>query len=357
MKAAKRKLGKSLQIIGGILGIISVLISLIGGIIGSWWQFRIKLGESLTEIYDLELYFNVFGIGNFSEGTAVNLGLLGILAGCLFLISTILILISCIKEFEKSSAICSVLMLGAIILFLFALFIWDISEAFIYENTARSTNEGYNLYFESFFDYFFYNPDHYYSWRLGNGFFLGLIGTIFTLFGSRKIYKVQKEAVKISNAEKSYNIHMENSKSNKDRANDLKNKGEIENAIRSWEKTIEEMKLAISQARIFNESLIPDIQSEINEFQSKINMSEIYLALLEFSKNYPSVLLSEVVEKVNLEKREVKKIILQLIRENLITANYDDKTDRIDFEVIIDEIDRLMGKFDEWEQEGWGKKL
>ena len=74
----------------------------------------------------------------------------------------------------------------------------------------------------------------------------------------------------------------------------------------------------------------------------------VHQALLEFSKKYPRITLTELVDKVKIDQSEVKRTVKDFIKNKVIPATYDDRSNGIEFKVVMEEIDKLMETFDEW---------
>jgi len=66
--------------------------------------------------------------------------------------------------------------------------------------------------------------------------------------------------------------------------------------------------------------------------------------------------LRELANRVKLQESEVKKIVLQFIKEKIIPAKYDDASKGIEFQDVMEEIERLLESFDEWDKMGTIKK-
>ena len=166
--------GKFFLILGGILGLFSVLAYFLMDSIGAWWQVDSVLGP-LTSNY----YINAFGMA--SEDSSLVLEYLGIFSGIIFIIASILAFPGASKESKGLSFMSLILMIGALYLFCFALSNVQNYTAILDLLNFISSNTQYNVYFGS------YTLIATWTWRLGNGFFIACGAGICTLIGAIKI--------------------------------------------------------------------------------------------------------------------------------------------------------------------------
>lgn len=90
--------------------------------------------------------------------------------------------------------------------------------------------------------------------------------------------------------------------------------------------------------------------------------------LLEFSEQFPRISLHEIVKTVNNQvlsrygnsaiflPEKVKEITINYINKGLISAQYDDSSEGINFLLMEKKIDGLFATFDDWENDDQKKK-
>ena len=152
-------------VIGGIVGILATILALIEPSLG-WWEVQV---DSWT---DSAIYVNAFGYGtNDSE-----LGPLFIVSASLFLAGCVLTFLAVNKKSKGIVFLCVFLMIASIGLFSYGLYA---NENFSDVAAALSFLSGtdQNVFFGVF---------GIWTWRLGNGFFIALGGTVITLIGAIK---------------------------------------------------------------------------------------------------------------------------------------------------------------------------
>lgn len=159
---------KILIIIGGLLGIFSVLSYYLSESLGAWWQVTF-------EFWSLEKnhYINAFG---YSDDRQI-LGNLGTFAGVLFLLGSFLAIISASKESKGFGILSAFLMFAGIGLFLYALSEWEDFERLL-DILEFLSGEEYNV---------FYGSHKGLSWGLSTGFFMGTIAALIVLLSSLKM--------------------------------------------------------------------------------------------------------------------------------------------------------------------------
>lgn len=172
----KTTYGKSLILLAGIIGLFSIFSYFVSFPVGAWWQIEIDPAVGTTS----SDYVNAFG--QLNDDYTFNpddmlLGSSGLLAGALFSIGSLLGVVSGINKSKKVSVVAFLLMIVGIGLFLVTLN--DVESL----NDLRSgletlTGEEYSIYYGS--------ADlglGKVTWRLGNGFFIGVFATLLMLVG------------------------------------------------------------------------------------------------------------------------------------------------------------------------------
>ncbi len=175
-KSKDNSIAKFLLILGGILGLFSVLGYFIENSIGAWWQVDVQLGFIGTSYY-----LNAFGMA--SENATLVLEYLGLFAGILFILASIFTFLGVSKESKSFSFMSLVLMIACLYLFCYALLNVQEYGAIIDLLNFLSSSTEYNIYFGNIDLGLFGN----WTWRLGNGFFIACAAGICTLIGAIKI--------------------------------------------------------------------------------------------------------------------------------------------------------------------------
>lgn len=164
-----KKLSKVLAILGGIIGLIAVFLFFFEQSLG-WWEVSVQIGTLSNSAY-----ISPFG---YTSDDAF-LGPLFLFAAVLFILGSVLIFVAAAKDSKGFSIICSLLMIGGLILFCYSLYANEDFDALI---TGLETLLG------SEFFVFFGTVDlglfGIWTWRLGNGFFIACAGTVIALVGS-----------------------------------------------------------------------------------------------------------------------------------------------------------------------------
>ncbi len=163
---------KLIAYVGGIIGLVAVLMGLIEPSLG-WWQMRYEFGP-----FDVNIYINAFG---YSSNTANNnVELVDntlLLAGMIYLAGTLLLFIATAKNMKAGAFLCAILMIIGIILFCYGLYG---NEGFgdLLSGMEFLSGEEHNVFFGTFK---FLGT---WTWRLGNGFFIGVVGAVIGLIGA-----------------------------------------------------------------------------------------------------------------------------------------------------------------------------
>lgn len=162
-------MSKVLAILGGIIGIIAVFLFFFEQSLG-WWEVSVQIGTISNSVY-----ISPFGY----TSDDVFLGPLFLFAAILFIVGSILIFVAAAKDSKGFSIICSLLMIGGLILFCYSLYA---NEDFDTILSGLETLLGSEL------NIFFGTVDlgmlGIWTWRLGNGFFIACAGTAIALVGS-----------------------------------------------------------------------------------------------------------------------------------------------------------------------------
>lgn len=109
--------GKGLVIFGGILGIFSVLSFYISPSLGAWWQVTFEFYS-----WKSSYYINAFG---YDDRERLALGTLAPAGGVLFLIGALTAIAVIVKESKGMAFLGSIMMLIGIVLFLYALYMFE----------------------------------------------------------------------------------------------------------------------------------------------------------------------------------------------------------------------------------------
>ncbi len=159
-----------------------------------------------------------------------------------------------------------------------------------------------------------------------------------------------------------------NSTSNK--LSSLERQLESAKEVKNYKQAIESSEAAISLLRqaIFDahssripklkifENKISKLRSDLQDYKSIEKKLRILQTLKQFSREFPRIVLSELINRVNIEEAEGERIVLDLIESKEIQADYDKKTKGITFQELPEEIKILMESYEQWE-EGKGKKI
>lgn len=168
--------GKILIVIGGILGIMSILLYFISPSLGSWWT--VVLDPIIGN--DQHSYLNVFG--QFQDQESFNpddllLGFMGILVAILVILGSILGFITLGNQSKAIGILGALLIIGGIVVFLIGL---NNVEAFqdIISGLEFLSGDEYTVFFGSAS---FVNT---WTWYLSVGFFLAAFAGILILIGT-----------------------------------------------------------------------------------------------------------------------------------------------------------------------------
>lgn len=163
---------KILAILGGLIGFLSVFIYFADPTLGAWWQLE-------GVIY--KHYISALGTAEVDDFT-MHLGVLGFIAGVLFILGSLLIFVAAGKESKGIASLSFILMIGAFILYGYSLTeaesLQILSGTIDIINSISQSNE-YNMFFGEL---------GFWSWRLGNGFFIAIGAAVLTLIAAMKIH-------------------------------------------------------------------------------------------------------------------------------------------------------------------------
>jgi hypothetical protein len=157
---------KILLVIGGLLGLFSILAYFIEPTLGAWWQVD---GPFLNS--------HMSAFGTYSTGDDILdsiLGFYGILGPILFIVGSICVLIPLFKDSKAYGFLGSFLMIGGVALFLIGLGSIEDYDS-ILSGLSFLTGEEYIVFFGSL------DP---WSWSLWIGFFMAVIAIILSIIGS-----------------------------------------------------------------------------------------------------------------------------------------------------------------------------
>jgi len=169
-------MNKIVVIIGGIIGIFAALLWLFEPSLG-WWEVNV---ENYLGLFDGSGYINAFGYAtNTANDNTEFHGPLLLLGGILFLVSSIVAILSALKENKSISILSAILLATGLGLFCYGLVVIEDFEN-ILEGLNFLTGEEYTIFFGEedlggFGDW---------TWRLGNGFFIGIGAFVVTLIGA-----------------------------------------------------------------------------------------------------------------------------------------------------------------------------
>ncbi|TFF63710.1 MAG: hypothetical protein EU521_00595 [Promethearchaeota archaeon] len=168
----KSSTGKVLLIIGGILGILSILLYFISNEFGAWWQVTYEILNS-----EDPSYMSAFGTYSTAEELDLKLGFYGVIGAILMLVGSVLLFITLSNESKALAIIGSIMMVSCIVLFLVGLGSVTEYESILEDLNFLTGNE-YSVYFGQVT---FIGT---WTWGLSIGFFLGLIATIIGFIGA-----------------------------------------------------------------------------------------------------------------------------------------------------------------------------
>ena len=167
---------KFIAVLGGLIGIAAVILGLFIPSFG-WWEvlFDPILGNNVSS------YLSAFGYTTNTANENIEfLGYMFLIGGIVFLIGSFLVIIGGIKESKALAVLSSLIMIGGLIVFCIAL---GTNEDF--ENILEGLNflfgEEYNVFFGEASGILLLGT---WTWRLGNGFFIGIVAVIIALIGS-----------------------------------------------------------------------------------------------------------------------------------------------------------------------------
>lgn len=176
---AKSDTGKILAIVGGIVCCVIVLLGVIPDLQSlGWWEL---FGNDIPFLGDEYGYISIFGYTSntindevelLEEGTMLTIG------GVIFIICSVLIIIAAAMDKKTYAILCGIGMIAGIFVFCYGLSINpNLSDAL---NLAEDFFQGQgNIFFGSATILGVET-----TWRIGNGFIVGVIGTACALVGA-----------------------------------------------------------------------------------------------------------------------------------------------------------------------------
>jgi hypothetical protein len=136
------------------------------------------------------------------------------------------------------------------------------------------------------------------------------------------------------------------------RGEQLNKEGDFVNAINNFKEQLENTK-SISET-----SRREKITKKIQEYLIFSKMLKIKGIIVDLGSEFGRLQVSDIIEKCGEEEELIISAIQDMIKNREISAEYFKSSKAIAFkqQVDIEEIDKLMKSFDEWEKEGKGKK-
>jgi len=139
-------------------------------------------------------------------------------------------------------------------------------------------------------------------------------------------------------------------------------------SYKNYNKALKSMRKALKyqkKQKIPINYIIKTIERDKLDIITKIitTIEIVYKALLKFSEKFPRIYIQELVDKVNhqvetqfgnsakMSQTKVSEIAISFINSGLISAKFDYSSDSIDFLVMEEEIDELLTKFNEWNED------
>jgi hypothetical protein len=163
-------MNKVVVIVGGVIGVFAAILWLFEPSLG-WWEVTVDA------IIDGASYISPFGFSG--DDNSEFYGPLLLIGGIVFLISSILAIVSAIKEKKSYSILFGFLMVAGLGLFCYGLAVIEDFEN-ILTGLSFLTGAEYTV--------FFGNANlgilGIWAWRLGNGFFIAIGAFIITLIGA-----------------------------------------------------------------------------------------------------------------------------------------------------------------------------
>ena len=169
-------MNKIVVIIGGIIGIFAAILWLFEPSLG-WWEVTV---EDYLVVFDGAGYISPFGFSsNTGNSNTEFYGPLLVIGGILFLLSSLLAIVSAVKEKKSYSILFAFLMVAGLGLFCYGLAVIEDFEN-ILEGLNFLTGTNYTVFFGSEN----LGALGVWTWRLGNGFFIAIGAFIITLIGA-----------------------------------------------------------------------------------------------------------------------------------------------------------------------------
>jgi tetratricopeptide (TPR) repeat protein len=140
--------------------------------------------------------------------------------------------------------------------------------------------------------------------------------------------------------------------------------GKIEEALKlrkinNFNESINLFKNALSEInKISDKELKDQFQSILKGHLNTTRINKTKSVIFDLGQNYTRLEVSDIIEKCGEEEGLIISAIQDMIKNREISAEYFKSSKAIAFkqQVDIEEIDKLMKSFDEWEKEGKGKK-
>lgn len=166
-------MNKVVVIVGGVIGIFASLLWVFEPSLG-WWEVTVDA------IINGAGYISPFGYGSNTVNNNIEFhGPLLLIGGILFLVSSVLAIISAVKEKKGIAILSALLMVGGLGLFCYGLVVIEDFEN-ILSGLSFLTGAEYTV--------FFGRTDlgilGIWNWRLGNGFFIAIGAFVVTLIGA-----------------------------------------------------------------------------------------------------------------------------------------------------------------------------
>jgi hypothetical protein len=100
------------------------------------------------------------------------------------------------------------------------------------------------------------------------------------------------------------------------------------------------------------------IRKKIREYLIPLQISKIKKVIIDLGFQFARLEVMDIIEKCGEEEGLIISTIQNMIKNKEISAEYFKSSKAVAFsqQIDVDEIDKLMKSFDEWEKEGKGKK-
>ena len=179
--------GKFVAIIGGIIGIVFVLLSLVGGEFLSWYQFGGEIDLGPYGSSSGGLYLTAFGniISDPTGGPEYEIATLVLLGGIMVLAGAGLCIVGGATEKKPLGIIGGILMILGPMMIIFDL-VGEVSEFSQFINDLSVAADS-NVFFGSYSYDFYYIYYFDFTWSLTIGFFITIGGGVVGLIGGALI--------------------------------------------------------------------------------------------------------------------------------------------------------------------------